>query len=106
MCPRAVDAQATIAVEPVPSPKPKIRPTETYRSQLRQSLVVSFNDVMADLVPEHELPWKERLVLRMIQAYYLNRLRSLLADVLPDMSAEILSACEKASEPVIGFTLN
>ena len=44
MCPRAVDAQATIAVEPVPSPKPKTKPTETYRSQLRQNLVASFND--------------------------------------------------------------
>jgi hypothetical protein len=61
---------------------------------------------MADLMIEHELPWPEQLVLRMIQAHYLSRLRGLLAAVPPDMSAEILAACEKVSGLVIGFTLN
>jgi hypothetical protein len=53
-----------------------------------------------------ELPWKEELVNRMIQAHYLSRLRGLLAAVPPDMSAEILSACEKTVGPVIGFVQN
>ncbi len=62
--------------------------------------------VMADLMLARELPWKEQLVNRMIQAHYLNRLRGLLAAVPPDVSAEVLSACEKTVGPVIGFTQN
>ncbi len=41
---QAVDAQEVSAVEPVPSPKPKSKPTETYRVKLRQNLVAAFND--------------------------------------------------------------
>jgi hypothetical protein len=39
-----VDAQEAIAVEPVPSPKPKRKPTGTYRVKLRRNLVAAFND--------------------------------------------------------------
>jgi hypothetical protein len=41
---QAVDAQEVIAAEPVPSPKPKNKPVETYRVKLRQNLVAVFND--------------------------------------------------------------
>ena len=73
---------------------------------ITQMQVVMQVVVMADLMLARELPWEEQLVNRMIQAHYLNRLRGLLAAIPPDMSAEILSACEKTSGPVIGFTQN
>jgi uncharacterized protein YjbI with pentapeptide repeats len=41
---QAVDAQEVITVEPAPSPKPRSRPTETYRVKLRQNLVAAFNE--------------------------------------------------------------
>ena len=41
---QAVDAQEVVAVEAVPSPKPKSKPTETYRVKLRQNLVTAVND--------------------------------------------------------------
>ncbi len=41
---QAVDAQEVVAVKPLPSPKPKSRPTESYRVKLRQNLVADFND--------------------------------------------------------------
>lgn len=41
---QAVDAQEAVAAEPVPSAKPKGKPTETYRVKLRQNIVAFFND--------------------------------------------------------------
>jgi len=73
---------------------------------IAQMRVVMQVVVMADLMLARELPWSEQLVHRMIQVHYLNRLRGLLAAVPPDMSAEILSACEKTIGPAIGFTQN
>ncbi len=73
---------------------------------IMQMQVVMQVVLMADLMLARELPWEEQLVNRMIQAHYLSRLRGLLAAVPPDMSAEILSACEKTVGPVIGFTQN
>jgi len=73
---------------------------------ITQLQVVMKAILIADWMLAHELPWKEQLVHRMIQAHYLKRLRGLLAAVPADMRAEILSACEKTVGPVIGFTLN
>jgi len=41
---QAADAQEVSAAEPVPSPTPKSKPTESYRVKLRQNLVAAFND--------------------------------------------------------------
>ena len=79
---------------------------EVKQLLITQLQVVMQVVVMADLILGHELPWPEHLVHRMIQVHYLSRLRGLLAAIPADMSAEILSACEKTSRPVIGFTQN
>ena len=79
---------------------------EVEQLLIAQMQVVMQVVVMAGLMLARDLPWPERLVHKMIQAHYLSRLCGLLAAVPPDMNVEILSACEKASGPVIGFTLN
>ena len=61
---------------------------------------------MADLSLYRDLSWAEQFMLRMVQAHYLSRMLGLLALMPPGMTAEILTASEKMSGVVMGFSQN
>jgi hypothetical protein len=83
---------------------------QSDRVEIRQSIIARARAVMrvieiADLSLYHGLSWAEQLTLRMVQAHYVNRVRSLLAVMPPDLNAEILASA-KVSGAVIGFSQN
>jgi hypothetical protein len=61
---------------------------------------------MADLVLAQNVPWDQRLGLRMIQAYCLRRMRTLLGRLPADMLAEVLAESDKMTGRVTGFSQN
>ena len=64
--------------------------------------LVEASEVMLSLEPV----WTERLLLRMVKALYQHRLRGLVKALPAGVSAEILTASEKITGPVRGFTQN
>ncbi len=78
---------------------------------IRRSIVACAQAVtrvieMTDLPLYHQLSWTEQITLRMIQAHYMSRVRSLLANMPAEITHEILTASDKTSGAVIGFSQN
>jgi len=60
----------------------------------------------ADALLGYRPAWTEALLSRLVRALYRRRLRSLVAALPPEVSAEILAASEKLGGPVRGFGEN
>jgi hypothetical protein len=61
---------------------------------------------MADVSQYRDLACDEQFALRMVRAHYVTRMRRLLATMPPGLTAQILSASEKTSGVVTGFSQN
>jgi hypothetical protein len=61
---------------------------------------------VCDVLLERNPAWTEQLLLRLVQALYTSKLRRLVAVLLANLTAQILSASEKMSGVVIGFSQN
>jgi hypothetical protein len=53
-----------------------------------------------DLLLTGHLAWTERLLLRLVHSLYTHRLRGLVGELPPEISAEILAASEKIKGPI------
>lgn len=60
----------------------------------------------ADILLPYEPAWTERFLLRLVRRLYTHRLREMVATLPADVTAEILSASERMTGPVRGFTTN
>ncbi len=60
----------------------------------------------ANVLLSYEPAWAERLLLHLVRRLYTRRLREIVATMPGDVSAEILSAGERMTIPVRGFTPN
>ena len=60
----------------------------------------------ADVLLDYRPVWTEVILLQLVRALYRHRLRSLVATLSPDITAEILAGSEKIGGPVQEFTQN
>jgi len=60
----------------------------------------------ADTLLERQPALLERLILRVVRSLYTYQLRRLVAELPPEITAEILAASEKIAAPAKGFSQN